>query len=370
LSADFREHPIAHLVAGLFEHHDRSRFRTTGVSLTPDDNSAISQRVRKSFGELIDAERLTDGETIELIKSKEIDILVDLTGLTGGSRVRILSHRPAPIQVNYLGYPGSMGSAQMDYIIADRVLIPPEHQVFYDEKIAYLPHSYQANDRKREISDRHFARDELGLPSSAFVFCCFNNSFKITPSQFDQWMNILKQVDGSVLWLLEANETAGSNLRKEAERRGVDPSRLVFAPRMPLKDHLARHRAADLFLDTLPYNAHTTASDALWAGLPVVTEIGSTFAARVCASLLQAVGLPELITATSEQYQMLAVELARNPAKLRAIKQRLSEARPTAPLFNTELTTRHIEFAYEQMFNRNKAGLPPDHIEIPHLMAP
>lgn len=364
LSADLREHPVAQLAAGLFESHDKSRFRTTAISAAADDQSETSRRVRGTFDELINAEQLTDEQAAELIRSKEIDILVDLTGLTGGSRIGISARRPAPIQVSYLGYPGTMGSAQVDYIMADRVVIPPEHRQFYAEKIVTLPHSYQVNDRKRRISERRFSREELGLPSGGFAFCCFNNAFKITPAQFDLWMSMLKRVDGSVLWLLESSEAAASNLKREAELRGLDPARLVFAPRMPLADHLARHRAADLFLDTLPYNAHTTASDALWAGLPVLTQIGNTFAGRVAASLLHAVGMPELIVTSPEQYQALAIELACNPARLSAIKDQLASRRLTAPLFDTGLAVRHIERAYEHMFERFNAGLKPDHIEI------
>ncbi len=365
LSADFREHPVAQLAAGLFESHDRSRFHTTAISVAADDRSDMRRRIRAAFDEFLDADKLADDSAAELIRSKKIDILVDLTGLTGGSRIGISTKRPAPIQVNYLGYPGTMGSAQVDYIMADRVVIPPEHRSCYAEKIVTLPHAYQVNDRKRPISDRHFSRDELGLPSDRFVFCCFNNGFKITPQQFDTWMSILKQVDGSVLWLLESHETAASNLRKEAAQRGVDAARLVFAPRLPLADHLARHRAADLFLDTLPYNAHTTASDALWAGLPVLTQCGGTFAGRVAASLLTAAGLPEFVTSNRDQYEAVAVELAGNPAKLQAIRDRLTEQRLAVPLFDTGLSTRHIERAYELMFERLRAGLQPDHIEVP-----
>jgi predicted O-linked N-acetylglucosamine transferase (SPINDLY family) len=256
-----------------------------------------------------------------------------------------------------------MAADYMDYLIADKILIPKASQVHYSEKIVYLPNSYQVN-AKRKISDRVFARPELGLPESGFVFCCFNNNYKITPLGFDGWMRILRQVDGSVLWLLEDSPTAANNLRMHAQQRGVNPDRLVFAQRMPLPEHLARHRAADLFIDTLPCNAHTTASDALWVGLPVLTCTGEAFASRVAASLLNAIGLPELITTTREDYEALAVELATNTERLKSIKQKLERGRLTSPLFDTKLFTQHIEEAYAQMIERYHADLAPQHIFI------
>jgi protein O-GlcNAc transferase len=257
-----------------------------------------------------------------------------------------------------------MGAQWIDYIVADRTLIPPESRQHYAESVVYLPNCYQVNDRKRQIADREFARAELGLQPTGFVFCCFNNSYKITPDTFDGWMRILKRVEGSVLWLLEDNEIAANNLRREAQAREVDAGRLIFAPRMPLPEHLARHRAADLFVDTLPYNAHTTASDALWAGLPVLTCVGESFAARVAGSLLNAAGLPELITATREQYVATAIELSGNPARLAEIKETLHRNRLTMPLFDTELFTKHLEDAYTQMFERYQADLSPEHIYV------
>ena len=300
-----------------------------------------------------------------LARSLEIDIGVDLKGFTEDARTNIFAMRAAPIQVNYLGYPGTMGADYIDYLIADSTVIPASYRPHYTEKIVYLPNSYQPNDRKRQISDKMFTRSELGLPQEGFVFCCFNNNYKITPDVFDSWMRILEHVEGSVLWLLEDNEIAARNLKKEASVRGIDPDRLVFAPRMALPDHLARHRMADLFLDTLPYNAHTTASDALWAGLPVLTQIGETFAGRVAASLLNAMHLPELITTARDAYEALAVELATNPAKLASIKRKLTDHRLTTPLFDTELFTKHIEAAYTTMYERYHADLPPDHIYVP-----
>ena len=274
---------------------------------------------------------------------------------------------PAPIQINYLGYPGTMGAPYFDYIVADRVLIPEQQKQFYSEKIVFLPHSYQANDAKRSIPEKAFSRDELGLPPTGVVFCCFNNCFKIMPHVFDSWMRILKRVDNSVLWLFEENETAPMNLRREAAARGVNPDRFVFGKPMLHDQHMARLRLADVLLDTSPYNAHTTGSDALWAGLPVVTRIGETFAGRVAASLLTAIGLPELVTPTAEAYEALAIELAENPDRLAAIKRKLAENRLTTPLFDTARYTRHIEAAYTAMYERHRAGLAPADISVPEL---
>jgi predicted O-linked N-acetylglucosamine transferase (SPINDLY family) len=266
--------------------------------------------------------------------------------------------------MNYLGYPGTMGSDFIDYIIADQTLIPMSHRQDYSEKIIYLPNSYQPNDRSRGVSERIFTRKEAGLPADKFVFCCFNNNFKITPRVFDAWMRILKKADASVLWLFEDNTVAANNLRKEATSRGIDPQRLIFAQRMPMAEHLARQQLADLFLDTLPYNAHTTASDALWIGLPLLTQIGETFPGRVSASLLTALDLPELIASSEMQYENLAVELASNPAKHNAIREKLANHRLTKPLFDTALYTRHLERAYRAAYDRHHGGLPPDHIFV------
>ncbi len=260
-----------------------------------------------------------------------------------------------------------MGADYMDYLIADRTLIPAAEQEYFSEKIVYLPDSYQVNDRKRQIADRTFTRGELGLPAGAFVFCCFNNNYKSGPVMFDRWMRILRRVENSVLWLFEDNASAANNLRREAGARGVNPERLVFSKLVSLPDHLARHRLADLFLDTLPYNAHTTASDALWTGAPVLTQVGETFAGRVAASLLQAIGMPELITSTPKAYEELAVELANSPDKLAAIKRKLAHNRLTTPLFDAGLFTKHIEAAYTMIYERYCSGLPPDHIYVPQL---
>jgi len=365
VSADFHQHATSYLLAGMFECHDKSRFEVAAISIGPQDNSEMRQRLERSFEAFIDAATLSDDEIASRIKEEEIDLLIDLKGFTQDARTNIFARRPAPIQVNYLGYPGTMGANYIDYIIADQTVIPGEDRKFYSEKIAVLPNSYQANDRNRVISDKAFGRSDFGLPSQGFVFCCFNNNYKIVPRMFDCWIRILKQVDGSVLWLLDDNASAARNLRAEAVARGVSPDRLVFAERMPLPEHLARHKLADLFLDTLPCNAHTTASDALWAGLPVLTCLGATFAGRVAASLLNAIGLPELIT-TPEAYEQMAIDLARYPERLAVIKAKLAANRRTTPLFDTALFTGHIEAAYTAMYERHQAGLAPDHIVVPN----
>ena len=359
LSADFHDHATAHLMAGLFEQHDRTRFQTVAVSFGPDDVSATRQRMTAAFDRFFDVRAQSDRETAHLVRSLEIDIAVDLKGYTEDSRPNILAMRPAPLQVNYLGYPGTMGTDRIDYILADTVVIPPDQQEYYSEKVIWLPHSYQANDATRRISPATPSRRDAGLPETGFVFCSFNNSYKITPSMFDVWMRLLKQINGSVLWLLEGNAFAPGNLRREAQHRGIAAERLVFAPRNAHADHLARHRLADLFLDTLPYNAHTTASDALWAGLPVVTCLGSTFAGRVAASLLSAVGLRELITRSLEDYEALILKLAREPALLAAIRRKLATNRNTCPLFDTARFARHVETAYTTIWERQQRGEAP-----------
>ena len=354
-------------MAGLFEQHDRARFEVVGFSFGPDKKEAMRDRVAASFDRFIDVRDRSDRDVALLARNLDIDIAVDLKGFTTDSRWKIFAHRAAPLQVNYLGYPGTMGADYMDYIIADRVLIPDDSGKYYSENIIYLPHSYQANDRKRPIAERLFTRQELRLPDSGFVYCCFNNNYKITPAIFDGWMRILGQVRDSVLWLLADNPWAERNLRREAAARGVAAERLVFAGRLPAAEHLARQRAADLFLDTLPYNAHTTASDALWAGLPVLTRAGTSFPSRVAASLLTAIDLPELITTTPEDYERRAIELARNPEQLSAIRARLARNRLTTPLFDTGLFARHIETAYVQMYERYQAGLAPAPIHVAPL---
>jgi predicted O-linked N-acetylglucosamine transferase (SPINDLY family) len=363
-SADFHNHATGYLMAELFELHDESQFELVGFSFGPMANDEMRQRLLKSFDQFIEVGGKSNVEIAELSRDLNIDIAVDLKGFTQDARTGIFSYRPAPIQVNYLGFPGTMGADYIDYIIADKTLIPLDAQSSYTEKVAYLPNSYQANDRKRAIAEKKFTRHQLGLPEDEFVFCCFNNNFKILPVTFASWMRILKAVEGSVLWLLADNPTAKNNLIKEATARGLDSCRLIFAERMPLPEHLARHRQADLFLDTLPYNAHTTCSDALWAGLPVLTLMGSTFPGRVGASLLKAIDLPELITNTQEEYEAMAIELAINPQKLRDIKLKLARNRLTTPLFDTPLFTKNLETIYTKMMERYQADLQPDHITI------
>jgi predicted O-linked N-acetylglucosamine transferase (SPINDLY family) len=302
-----------------------------------------------------------------LARSLEIDIAVDLGGYTQNARTGIFAMSAAPIQVNYLGYAGTMAADYMDYLIADRTLIPEEKQHHYSEKIAYLPNSFMVNDTKKNLSNRLFTRAEVGLPANGFVFCCFNNHYKITPNIFIGWMRILKAVEGSVLWLTEGNNTAISNLKKEAKKNGVDENRIIFASRLTLReDHLNRIQLADLFIDTLPYNAHATTSDALQVGLPVLTCIGNSFASRVAASLINSVNLPELITNTQEQYESLAMELATHPEKLKTIKKKLSNNLPDSPLYDTPLFAKHLESAYSMMYERYQKGLDPDYIYVKH----
>jgi len=366
-SADYRDHATTRLMAELFELHDRTRFDLVGLDFTPEGNDEMRRRVEAAFDRFINVRRMSDREVARLSRELQIDIAIDLKGFTADCRPGMFAARAAPLQVNYLGYPGTMGADYIDYIVADHVLIPAASRSHYCEKIAFLPDSYQVNDRKRSISERSFGRDELGLPHEGFVFCCFNNNYKITPPTFDAWMRILQRVEGSVLWLFEDNSAASANLGKEAMKRGVRTDRLVFARRMSPPEHLARQRSADLFLDTLPYNAHTTASDALWAGLPVLTCAGEAFASRVAASLLSAVRLPELITNGLAEYEALAVELATNPTRLAQVKRKLLFNGRTAPLFDTPRFTRHLESAYSQMHERHLAGLPPDHILVEPL---
>jgi protein O-GlcNAc transferase len=363
MSADFRQHPMSYLMAEIFERHDRSRFDVMAISIGPDDGSPMRRRMETAFAPFIDALTFTDERIAGLIEESGIDILVDLMGYTKGARTAVLARRPAPVQVNYLGFPGTMGTLHIDYVIADRVVIPDRKRALFSEKVAYLPFSYYPNGREPH-DGKAVARADVGLPDQAFVFCCFNNSFKILPEIFDTWMRILSAVEGSVLWLLEDNEMASVNLRKEAAARGVAAERLIFAKRVPPADHQARHRCADLFLDTLPYNAHTTALDALWQDVPVLTRAGETFAGRVAASLLTALDLRELIVEMGEDYERLAVELARHPAKLAALKQKLSDNRLTTPMFDTAQFTRHLEVAYTMMLDRHRAGLAPDDIEV------
>jgi protein O-GlcNAc transferase len=356
LSADFRNHPMSHLMAELFELHDRGRFEVIGISFGPDDRSDIRARVIAAFDQFHDVRASSDRDIASLVRDLEVDIVIDLMGHTRNSRPGILAYRGAPIQVSYLGLPATTGADFIDYVIADKIVPPLDQQRFYSEQIVHLPDTYWVNDSKLKISQRVPSRAEAGLPEQGFVFCCFNKAAKITAPVFEVWMRLLAAVDGSVLWLLGDNAVAENNLRKAAAARGIDPARLVFAGKLELDQHLARHRLADLFLDTLPYNAHTTASDALAAGLPLVTCLGATLSGRVAASLLSAVGLPELITPTLADYEALALKLARDREYLADIRDRLAQNRKTFPLFDTKRFRRHIEAAYVTMYRRWQRG--------------
>jgi predicted O-linked N-acetylglucosamine transferase (SPINDLY family) len=362
LCGEFRQHATTILMCGVYERHDRERIRLLAFDNGGSDGSALRQRVEAAFDEVVDIRGLGDRAAAELIRRRGVDILVNLNGYYGEGRMGVFALRPAPIQVNYLGFPGTLGAPYIDYLVADEVVIPAASRDCYREQVAWLPGCYQANDDRRPIADRGFTRAEAGLPGHAFVFCCFNNTYKITPGTFDSWMRILQRVDGSVLWLLHDNAPAAANLVREAQARGIAGERLVFAQRLPPAEHLARHRLADLFLDTLPYNAHTTASDALWAGLPVLTQRGTTFPGRVGASLLQAVGLPELIAESTAAYETLAVELARDSARLAALRARLQAEPAGKPLFDSAAFTRRLESLYGAMLERQRAGLPAGHL--------
>ncbi len=363
-SADFRMHALSLLMAGHFEAHDRDKFEITAFSLGNSPEDAMGRRVRTAFDRFLPVHDKSDDEIALLSRRHRIEIAIDLGGYTRHARPGIFMRRAAPIQVSYMGFPGTMGTSFHDYLIADEIVIPPPERVHFSEKIAYLPDCYLATDSKREISHRSFSRSEAGLPETGFVFCCFNSPHKLNPAIFDVWMRILKQVEGSVLWLLHGGDIVTDNLRREAQCRGISPERIAFARFMAPADHLARHRLADLFLDTLPYNAHTTAADALWAGVPVLTLVGETFAGRVSSSLLKSVGLPELITSSEETYETLAVQIGKDRQKLLALKQRLRENAPTAPLFDTERFCRRFEALLATMHARLQQDLPPDHIQV------
>ena len=352
-SADFRNHAVSFLAAELFELHDRTQFEVIAFAFGPDVRDATRTRLERAFDRFVDVRGHTDREVALLSRSMGIDIAVDLGGFTQDSRTGIFAARAAPVQVSYLGYLGTMGAPYIDYLLADRTLIPSETRPHYCEKIAYLP-SYQINDRRRVIAARTFSRAELGLPDAGFVFCSFSNNYKIVPETFDSWMRILCSVDGSVLVLLADNPWAEANLKREAQARGVDPGRLVFGQRLPIDEYLARYRAFDLFLDTLPYNAGATASDALWAGLPVLTCMGQSFPARMAASIVRAAGLPELVVASRQAYEDLAVALARESAPLAALRRRLAGTRGSMRLFDALGTTRSIEEAYRRMLEPDR----------------
>lgn len=358
LSADFREHPVAYLTVGLFEQHDRSRFEVTGISFG-SDQSAIRKRVQTAFERFIEAGRQSDQDIAELIRHSEIDIAVDLTGHTWHNRFSVFARRPAPIQVNYLGYLGTLGAKFIDYVIADKIALPFDHQPYFDEKIIHLPNCFLVTDDREEIASWNPSRQEAGLPADGFVFCCFNNSYKLNRSLFDAWMRVLRAVPDSVLWLAQSNDQMIANLRREADRCRVDSARLVFAPRLPLPQHLARQRLAGLFLDTVPYNAGATALAALRSGVPVLTIRGETFVSRIAASMLNAIGLPELVTHNLDDYEALAVKLAREPNLLADLRRRLEDNQPRMPLFDTDRFCRNLEQAYTTIVETQRRVEPP-----------
>ena len=362
-SADFRNHPVSRLTAELYETHDRDQFEIYAFSFGSDTKDEMNLRIKAGVDHFHDVRTMSHKDVAMLARSVELDIAVDLGGFTQNSRTGIFAMSAAPIQISYIGYLGTMGVNYYDYLVADQTIIPEKNQKYYSEKIVYLP-NFQVNDSKQSLPTTIFTRQDFGLPETDFVFCCFNNNFKITPTTFDSWGRILEHVDGSVLLIYIKNESTKINLTKEIVLRGIDPSRLIFGERLPKPEYLARYRVTDLFLDTLPYNAGTTASDALRMELPVLTCTGNSFASRMAASLLNAVNLPELITTNQEQYESLAIELATNPEKLKVIKDKLVDNLPTAPLYDTPLFTRHLESAYLAMYDRYQHGLDPDHIYV------
>ena len=364
-SSDFHDHPVGQLTRELFELHDRKKFEIHAFSFRLNIKDETNTRIRKGVDHFYDVHRMSDIDLVKLARSLEIDIAIDLTGHTAKNRTEIFAMKVAPIQINYLGYSSTTGADHMNYLIADKTIIPEKNKKYYSEKIVYLPNSYMVNESKVKVSEKLFTREDFGLPAEGFVFCCFNQGYKISPPTFAGWMRILKAADGSVLWLHPKNENALKNLKKEAKKHGIDESRLIFAPRLDLnEDHLSRQKLADLFLDTLPCNAHTIASEALRMGVPILTCIGEAFAGRVAASLLKAVNLPEMITTTQEQYERLAIELATNPKKLKTIKNKLANNLPTAPLYDTPLFTKNLEAAYQVMYEKYQNDLNLDDIEI------
>jgi predicted O-linked N-acetylglucosamine transferase (SPINDLY family) len=367
LSSALQRHPTGWQIAELIELHDRSRFEVHAMSYGFEDGSDIRARLVKGFDRYHEIALRSDRDVAQLIRDLGIHVAVELKGYTEKARPGILAHRPAPIQVSYLGYTASMGVDFIDYILADAIVLPMDQQAYYSEKIVHLPDSYWPNDSRRKVAEETPSRGALGLPDDGFVFCCFNNTYKITPEIFDRWMAILRRIDGSVLWLLDTGELAKRNLRNETQTRGVDPRRLVFAPRIEISQHLARHRAADLFLDNLPVNAHTGTTDALWTGLPVLTCAGEAFVGRVAASLLSAVGLPELVTHTLDEYEALALRLASERTLLAEIRAKLERNRLTFPLFNTDRLRAHIERAYERMWEIFQNGEAPRPIAVERL---
>ena len=363
-SSDFKEHPVAYLIAKVLEKHNRNKFEIFGYSIHGKQHDRLGQRLINSFDFFADVQGLSDKDVALKARHDNIDIAIDLNGYTLNSRTGIFAYRAAPIQINFLGYPGTMGAHFMDYIVADKHLIPPENQKYFTEKQIYLPNTYMPTDNTRTFSNHSMARMDMGLPADSFVFCCFNNNYKITSLEFDIWMRLLTQVKGSTLWLRQSNQLSELNIKKEALKRKVNPERIVFAGRVPMDEHLARQRLADLFIDTFSFNAHTTAAEALWAGVPIVTRMGQGFASRVAGSLLKSVGLPELITTNEHDYEMLILELATKPSKLQKIRQKLAKNRLEQPLFDTEQYTKHIEEGFQKAYQNYCAGNTPQTIFV------
>jgi len=363
LSPDFRLHPLALLLTDVLKYQDRTRFDVIAYSIGPDDGSEERRRIVQAVDQFVDLNALSDAQAAERIAADDIDILVDCNGYTRLCRPQILARRAAPVQVNYLGFPGTMGADFIDYIIVDPFLVPPGFERHYSEHLVTLPHCYQPNSR-RPVVESAPSRAECGLPDDGFVFCCFNNSYKLTPRMFEVWMHLLRATPGSVLWLLESNSWVADNLRCEAASHSVSPERLVFAPKLPLVEHLARHRQADLFLDAFPCGAHTTASDALWVGLPVLCLAGETFASRVSGSIVRTIGLPELVTTSLADYTAMALHLARCPEALAGLRERLERNRKTSPLFDAHLYTRHLDAAFAEMWRKYRANEPTGYIAV------
>jgi predicted O-linked N-acetylglucosamine transferase (SPINDLY family) len=364
LSGDFNNTAVASLMAGVFEQHDRTKFETVAISFRDGDGSEMRGRLARSFGRFVDVSHVSDAEVAAYLRQNEVDIAVDLMGFTGDSRPGILALRPAPVQVNHLGFAGTMGADHIDYILADRIVIPNESLSHFHEAVVHLPDCFLPTDSRRAVAQRTPSRAEAALPKQGFVFCSFNNSYKFSPEMFGIWMRLLKTVSGSVLWLPHINDAATRNLRRAAEASGVAADRLMFAPFIASSaDHLARLSLADLFLDTLPYNAHSSAADALWAGVPVLSTPGATFAGRVAASLLHAAGLPDMVASSTQAYQARALELAQNPAECARIKERVKHAR-RSPLFDTARFTRNLESAYVMMWERQQRGEAPAHFAL------
>ena len=363
-SADFYDHVMSYLLINLFELHDKSKFEIIGFSLGPEKKDEMRDSISATFNEFHDVRLKSDAEIVTLSRDLNIDIAIDLMCFTQHNRFKIFLERCAPIQINFLGYPGTSGSDCMDYILADKTLIPKKFEKYYSEKIIFMPDTYKLDHPHRKVSDKNFTREELGLPKDGFVFCCFNQNYKITPDIFDIWMKILKHTKNSVLWLFENSKISSINLKKEAKTRNIDPSRIIFASRITQIEHIGRYKLADLFIDTLPYNAHTTACDGLWVGLPFLTLAGDSFASRVGASMLNAIDLPELITYTEKEYEKKAIELANNPNMLKKIREKLEKNKLSKPLFNAKLFTKNIESAYTKIYQNYIKKLPVKNIEI------